>query len=71
MLRVSDDSQSIVKKILEDASVELNFYNKKILDILNKYVDDGTLSGQRSGRIKKMSDDILNSLRKKGEETED
>ena len=63
---MSDDSQSIVKKILEDASVELNFDNKEILDTLKKYVDDGTLSGQRSGRIKKMSDDILNSLRKKG-----
>jgi len=49
----------------------LNFDNKEILDTLKKYVDDGTLSGQRSGRIKKMSDDILNSLRKKGEETED
>ena len=68
---MSDDSPTIVKKILEDASVELNFENQEILDILNKYVDDGTLSGQRSGRIKKMSDDILNSLRNKGEETED
>ena len=68
---MSDDSQSVVRMILEDASVELNFTNKEILDTLNKYVDDGTLSGLRSGRIKKMSDDILNSLRKKGEETED
>ena len=68
---MSDDTQSIVNKILKDTSVELNFTNKEILDTLNKYVDDGTLSGQRSGRIKKMSDDILNSLRKKGEETED
>jgi len=68
---MSDDSPTIVKKILADSSVELTFKNQDILDILNKYVDDGTLSGQRSGRIKKMSDEILNSLRVKGEETED
>ena len=71
VLRLTDDAPAVVKKVLAEASAELNFENKEILDTLRKYVDDGTLSGQRSGRIQKMSDDILHSLRKKGEVIED
>lgn len=66
-----EDPKSLVKKIIEDASTELEYKNQKVLDILTQYVEDGTIIGLKSGRIKKMSDSILASLRKEGDEDED
>lgn len=69
--KMSEDSKSIVKRILQDSSSELGYTNQEIIDILTEYVEDGTIVGLKSGRVKKMSDRILNNIRDLGEENED
>jgi len=68
---MSEDTASIVKRTLRDASTELKFENQSIIDILNEYVDNGTLTGSKTGRVKKMADSILSIIRQGGEESED
>lgn len=67
---MTEDSKGIVKKIIESTSIDLKYQNEEILDTLYKYVDDGTIIGLKSGRIKKMSDSIIAYLRKKGDGAE-
>lgn len=66
MSELSEDTSSIVKEILKDASTELKFNNQSIIDILNEYVDDETLIGSKTGRVKKMANSILSIIRQGG-----
>lgn len=61
-----EDANQIVKKIIRDAYAELEYENQAVLEILTQFLDDGTMIGQKKGRVKKMSDLILTSLRKAG-----
>jgi hypothetical protein len=70
MEKMPEDTKSIAKKIIEDASTELKFENHAVLKILTQYLDDGTLTGLKGGRVKKISDSILIRLRKEGDEVE-
>ena len=61
-----ENTREIVQKIIEDVSAELGFANQEVIDVLVKNLEDGTLIGQKTGRVKKISDSILASLRKEG-----
>lgn len=63
---MSANIKEIVQKIIEDASAELRFANQEVIDVLLDNLEDGTLIGQKTGRVKKISDSILASLRKEG-----
>ena len=71
MCEMSKDTKSIVKSILCDAIEKQDSVTKSTQEALEEHLDNGTLTGSSSGRVKKMADSIIALIQGGNEPSED